>query len=108
VREHETEQRAIARDVPGVREHETELRAEARQDPEVRARESRQRAVARGKKTYVMACKCVNGDCQQKVVMANIRLFLEVRTCNHKSGSCMMMIEFLHQSSPKRTRSTPW
>jgi hypothetical protein len=28
----------------------------------VRARESRQRAVARGKKTYAMACKCVNGD----------------------------------------------
>jgi len=28
----------------------------------VRARESRQRAVARGKKTYVMACECENGD----------------------------------------------
>jgi hypothetical protein len=48
--------------VPGVREHETELRAEARQDPAVQACESRQRAVARGKKTYAMAYKCVNGD----------------------------------------------
>jgi hypothetical protein len=57
VQEHETEQRAAAREVPGVREHETELRAE---DPAVQARESRQRAVARGKKTYAVACKCVN------------------------------------------------
>ena len=62
VREHETEQRAAAREVPGVQEHETELRAEARQDPALRAREPRQRAVAWGKKTYEMACKCVNGD----------------------------------------------
>jgi len=31
----------------------------------------------------------------QKVVMAITRLFLEVGTCNHNSGSCMMMIEFL-------------
>ena len=28
----------------------------------MRARESRQRAVARGKKTYGIACKCVNGE----------------------------------------------
>jgi len=33
------------------------------------------------------------------------RLFLEVGTCNHTSGSCMMMIAFLHQTSPIRT---PW
>jgi hypothetical protein len=31
----------------------------------------------------------------KKVVKAITRLFLEVGTCNHKSGSCMMMIEFL-------------
>ena len=54
--------RAIAKDEPVVREHESEQRAEAREDPAVRARESRQRAVARGKKTNVMACKCVNGE----------------------------------------------
>ena len=57
-----TVSRAIAREEPGVREHETELRAVARLDPAVRARESRQRAVARGKITYVMACKCKNGE----------------------------------------------
>ncbi len=61
VREHETERQAIAREVPGMREHETELRAVARLDPAVRAHESRQWAVARGKKTYEMACKWVNG-----------------------------------------------
>ncbi len=58
----ESLQRAAAREEPVVWEHETELRAEARQDPAVQARESRQRAVARGKKTYVMVCKCINGD----------------------------------------------
>jgi len=47
---------------PGVREHETEQRAVARLDPAVRARESRQRAVARGKKTYPMACQFVNEE----------------------------------------------
>ncbi len=57
-----TVSRAIAREEPGVREHETEQRAIARLDPAVRARESRQRAVARGKKHYVMACKCKNGN----------------------------------------------
>ena len=40
-----------------------------------------------------------------KVVMAITRLFLEVGTCNHNSGSCMMIIEFLHQDSPI---GTPW
>ena len=47
---------------PGVREHETEQWAVARLDPAVRARESRQRAVARGKKTYPMVCTCKNGE----------------------------------------------
>ncbi len=66
VREHEqsaiTVRRAIASDEPGVREHESEQQAEAREGPAVRTRESRQRAVARGKKTHVMVCKCVNGE----------------------------------------------
>jgi hypothetical protein len=33
LREHETEQRAAAREVPGLREHETEQRAAARDEP---------------------------------------------------------------------------
>jgi len=47
VREHETEQQAIAREVPGVREHETEQRAIAREEPGVREHETEQRAIAR-------------------------------------------------------------
>jgi hypothetical protein len=47
VREHETEQRAIAREVPGVREHETEQRAAAREVPGVQEHETEQQAAAR-------------------------------------------------------------
>ncbi len=39
MREHETEERAIAREVPGVWEHETEQRAIAREVPGVREQE---------------------------------------------------------------------
>jgi len=42
---------------------------------------------------------------EKKMVMAITRLFLEVKTCNHDGGSCMMMIEFLYLISPTRT---PW
>jgi hypothetical protein len=47
MREHETEQRAIAREVLGMREHETEQRAIAREVPGVRKHETEQRAIAR-------------------------------------------------------------
>jgi hypothetical protein len=79
VQEHESEQRAAAREEPGVQERESEqqaaareelgvqegesaLRAAAREDLAVRARESRQRAASQGKKTHEMACKCINGE----------------------------------------------
>jgi len=45
-----------------VQEHESLQRAIAREDPAVRARESRQRAVAQGKKTHEMECMCVHGE----------------------------------------------
>jgi len=35
--------------------------------------------------------------CLKKVVVAITWLFAEVGTCNHTSGSSIMMIEFLHQ-----------
>ena len=40
---------------------------------------------------------------QQQVLMAITRLFLEVRTCKHNSGSCTMMNKFRQQTSPRIT-----
>ena len=47
MQEHESEQRAAARDMPGVREHETEQRAAAREEPGVREQEQSANTVSR-------------------------------------------------------------
>jgi len=85
VREHETEQRAAAREVPGVREHETEQRDIARAEPGVREHETEER--------WTQQCKHMSQDNGQWHGKKNLRDGVQVGKWEVSISSALWLME---------------